>query len=601
VHPHVIWRRPAIVMRPRTRNPDNRACMACATAKRKCGRQTPQCLRCRQRGLACKYPPAKLSSFVLCASDDEGSQSQGWQVHGVIPNDGAPNPMITTQASQASQARQAQQAQHAPQALQAQEVPLVWAAGSNQDLDGTAALLPPAWVEDQQQQQQDIVPYGPSCSMLAARLFEPMAAAVAEEMAGSLAAPGFGFEMGSLNDAAPAATPAATRHMQFPSMPSTTTTTTTKMTVPHPFPDMSFADIIPGFGTSAFTARASGMSSNNSSLVSKSWFTAPETWKVTHGPVPTWPIPPTMLQNMNQSILKAKRWLEQWVKEGHSPFIHRRLYQDRFPPCVEEAYLVLSAYVHRTPANEAMVLRLMGNRAAKLLAEYGYGCGGGEGEGSRGDAGARASRPRDALEHIARCHALLIYQTIGLYDGDIQLRLVCEGRIPILNRWLDEMTEYVRRGARLDDVLAPPSLERLGEMLGGGAPASSTTGATNLVWNSWILAESIRRLWVITSGVQGVYAQLQQGRIPSACKGNLMFTTNRMIWEASSASAWEQLCAQDKTKLWEVVDGRVFTDQRHADVDDFTNLVIEIICGPEALRQWSVSYSYERVGKSRLR
>lgn len=545
--------------------------MACATAKRKCGRQIPQCLRCRQRGLACKYPPAKPSSFVLCASDDEGSQGQGRQVHRAIPIDGAPNHMITTQA---------------PQAPQAHEVP-IWSAGSNQDADGTTALLPltPAWAEDQ---QQNIVPYGSNCSMLANRLFGPTAAAAAETA--GLPMLGFEFGMGSLNEAAP--------------MPAATTP---KMTVPPPFPDMSFADIIPGFGTSAFTTMATETNNNNNSLVSKSWFTGPETWKVSDSHVGNGPLPQIVLQGMKHSILKTKRWLEQWVKEGHSPFIHQRLYQDRFPPCIQDAYLVLSAYVHKTPANEAMVLRLIGERAAKFLAEYGYEYGYGYGEEeesrqSRGDEGFfRASRPRDALEHLARCHALLIYQIIGLYDGDIHLRHVCEGRIPILNRWMDEMAEYASRVSSPGDALTPPSLERLGERLGGGgsglpgvpsgslggARASSATDTASLLWDSWILSESVRRTWVVSAGVQGVYTLLQQGRLPRGCKGNMMFTTHRRVWEAPSASAWEQLCVQVNIKLSEV--SGVFADLTPHDIDDFTSVVIETVFGAETLQKWSVS------------
>ena len=35
------------------------ACSACARSKRKCGRQTPSCARCADRGTSCVYPPLR--------------------------------------------------------------------------------------------------------------------------------------------------------------------------------------------------------------------------------------------------------------------------------------------------------------------------------------------------------------------------------------------------------------------------------------------------------------------------------------------------------------------------------------------------------------
>jgi hypothetical protein len=48
----------------------------------------------------------------------------------------------------------------------------------------------------------------------------------------------------------------------------------------------------------------------------------------------------------------------------------------------------------------------------------------------------------DSLERIARVHALLVYQFLGLYDGDIRLRHLSETYIPVLNRWMREMVQH---------------------------------------------------------------------------------------------------------------------------------------------------------------
>ena len=48
---------------------ETKACQACAKAKRRCGKETPKCVRCRRRGIECMYPPSKPSSFVLLEED----------------------------------------------------------------------------------------------------------------------------------------------------------------------------------------------------------------------------------------------------------------------------------------------------------------------------------------------------------------------------------------------------------------------------------------------------------------------------------------------------------------------------------------------------
>ncbi len=49
---------------------ETKACQACAKAKRRCGKEMPECARCSRRGIECTYPPSKPSCFVLLEEDD---------------------------------------------------------------------------------------------------------------------------------------------------------------------------------------------------------------------------------------------------------------------------------------------------------------------------------------------------------------------------------------------------------------------------------------------------------------------------------------------------------------------------------------------------
>ena len=58
-----------------------KACHACHRAKRRCGKQTPDCGRCRKKGIECTYPASKPTCFVLC----DGLPSGGCRSWAYLP------------------------------------------------------------------------------------------------------------------------------------------------------------------------------------------------------------------------------------------------------------------------------------------------------------------------------------------------------------------------------------------------------------------------------------------------------------------------------------------------------------------------------------
>jgi len=130
----------------------------------------------------------------------------------------------------------------------------------------------------------------------------------------------------------------------------------------------------------------------------------------------------------------------------------------------------------------------------------------------------------DPLAHLARAQALLIYQIIGLYDGDYQLRHVAESHMPVLNRWMRQAVDYASRCDSLRAFLLSP--------LGAKAGANSVP-RERLIWYSWILSESLRRTWLMKSAVHGVYLTSQNGT--AHCLGGMMFTSRQGFCEAPSA------------------------------------------------------------------
>jgi len=276
---------------------------------------------------------------------------------------------------------------------------------------------------------------------------------------------------------------------------------------------------------------------------------------------------------LKRLIRRIHRWLAEWVEKGSNPFIHSRLYRNRFPRCVQDAYTALSCYLHKTASNEKTVFRIIEDRAKQLLAEHGI-----PSVDSLQENISMSSATLDPLEHIARVQALLVY------DGDIRLRHVAESHIPVLNCWTQQMVENASQAACLGGSVISSAYEQNAVDFG----LSYITLYENVFWYSWVLAESIRRTWLIASGVQGTYLIIQQSRaVP--CQGGMMFTTRHGVWEAQSAPAWEKLCSQVNVGLMQVAEAdKLFTEVAPEDVDDFTILILQATFGEDRTERWGV-------------
>lgn len=271
------------------------------------------------------------------------------------------------------------------------------------------------------------------------------------------------------------------------------------------------------------------------------WFSSLETWQIRFPPLDQ--NQPLSIPDLKRFIRKIQQWLAEWTEKGSNPFIHARLYRNQSPRCISDAYLTLSCYLHKTVLNEDTVFQIIGDRAQGLVSEY------------------STNTPSDPLEHMARVHALLVYQAIGLYDGDIRLRYISESHIPVLHKWQREL------------------------VLQASHSVVSSALSSDL-WYSWILSESIRRTYVVGSGLQWVFQAMKEGRaVP--CQGGMMFTTRQGAWEAESAVEWEKLCSEVHVGLMQMAEaGSLFEKVAPHEVNRFTKVLLEFAFGMEKMERW---------------
>jgi hypothetical protein len=319
------------------------------------------------------------------------------------------------------------------------------------------------------------------------------------------------------------------------------------------------------------------------------WFLAPESWTAEF----TEP-PPTTTQeterSLKQYIKKVQSWMRQWATEGHSPLYHRDLYSFHMPRHTQDAYTAMTMYygANKTPETEATVHRILNDRVSQLLRDQAV-----EEVSSSLGSGSGSGNGMTIFEHLSRVQALLCYQVVRLFDGDIRMRAQAEALIPTLFMWNKQMLETAKESLGRPERFLVSSpfdpanllLNNNNNMTENPSSSSSSSSSSKAVWRAWILAESVRRTWQATNVVQEVYLFLKRGW--SECPGRLPSTMRKSLWEAPSAYLWTRELREGKDPLLVSMVGleAIFAQTIPAEVDDFNRAVLGLY-GMEKADQW---------------
>jgi hypothetical protein len=300
------------------------------------------------------------------------------------------------------------------------------------------------------------------------------------------------------------------------------------------------------------------------------WFASPDTWSLD-----CWergrPQVSFSTAGFNRILAEMHRWLAQWVNNGSNPFIHEELYKYRFPRCIQDAYTTLTCYLHKSPADEVKINRIIEERAKELV----------EQEAIYKESWIDDSNTFDSLEQLARAQALLIYQLIGLHDGNIRLRYLAEMHIPVLNQCIQRLVDQAHGGICYGKTITLPPIEEANDV------ETIQHKEDNLFWHSWIVAESIRRTWLITAGIQGTYLALQ--RSSSCCIGGQRFTARQGFWEAPSAEIFEKRCSKVYSGFIRLTQAdQLFLNISPKEISPFAKVVLECTYGIDQMKNWGI-------------
>ncbi|TGJ88522.1 hypothetical protein E0Z10_g193 [Xylaria hypoxylon] len=273
----------------------------------------------------------------------------------------------------------------------------------------------------------------------------------------------------------------------------------------------------------------------------------------------------------------VKRWLYKWVTDNHCPLIHTHLY-DRagFPPCLQDAYATLTAYMGKTEKNEDVVMQLVEDKSNALLRQHGSldtfpfvdSC-----------EVSTSMTTIDTYGHLARVQALFIYQFIRLFDGDVRQRAQAEKLSVTLQEWRTQLWESAKVNDYLQDTIddSDPSTTH---------PQSTYKPVAHL-WRYWILAESIRRIWMVVNYTHTVYLIMRDSQ--ASCPGSIVYTLRRSLWEATSAAEWLNL-ANNKDPLFMRSDPPkiLFAKASPVEVDEFGLSIVSIMWDSDRIDSWFV-------------
>ncbi|KAJ4130697.1 hypothetical protein NW768_006235 [Fusarium equiseti] len=244
-----------------------------------------------------------------------------------------------------------------------------------------------------------------------------------------------------------------------------------------------------------------------------------------------------------------------FAKTRRLPFIHPRLYGSNLPKTLLAAFSAASAYSARTPENKGWVCKLIADMAKDIHRE-----------------GECASTPG---EKLARVQALVVLDSIRMFDGDVTMRATSERELPQFMAWMFALKE-IEEELKFGDEPAATILK--------GPPPQS--------WEAWLLAESIRRTIVMAFAFVCVTSILKSNEPPCDIMApNFQFTASKYLWEADSSMAFFRAWQTKPQFPVRNLDFKgIWMHARPEDVDEFTKLMLTAQMGPEAMDHFMVGH-----------
>lgn len=194
--------------------------------------------------------------------------------------------------------------------------------------------------------------------------------------------------------------------------------------------------------------------------------------------------------------------------------------------------------------------------------------------------------PMDLLSTLARVQALLLYQIIRFFDGDILSRSSADATFHELRSSAQALASHI--------IWDPRSIP--GELTVDGASTHFPSEASHLIWRQWVIQESARRtfliacfftsIWKLLTGRQGPACQLDGD--PSLLGQN--WTLSAKLWQAGDAVDFAVAWRESKhyiVRRKAIIN--TLEDANGDDIEEFGKMLLTVSMGVEEAKAWLAS------------
>jgi hypothetical protein len=262
-------------------------------------------------------------------------------------------------------------------------------------------------------------------------------------------------------------------------------------------------------------------------------------------------IAPSARSRVDWSIEQLKLAPRMMVEQKGTPWQHSMLYEEYLPRPLQDACAVCALYIAKNGVNDAMVARILGERVEEMIA---------------------SPRPDNLHDLLTRAHAIMLYQIMLVFGGDIRLYSLAERLSPLM----DEVGTALLPCAEMQ---VDPA---------GSLPLYPSTAA-RAAWTAYKSRESLRRT-ILCLYHFAALCYLLRGHLNSCndalALGNRV-TLSARLWNATSAFdfavAWN---TQNHFFVQELDFTEVMNEAQPEDVDVFAKMMMVGLQGEDDIKGW---------------
>lgn len=242
-------------------------------------------------------------------------------------------------------------------------------------------------------------------------------------------------------------------------------------------------------------------------------------------------------------VSQLKSYPAKLFQTSRTPFIHPHLLSPSMHPVLQDAISASALYASKNQHNEATVWEIISSKVSTLLQE--------------------AQHPWSLSTHLACVQALVIFQIIRIFDGDIRQRSDAEMTESTLVEWTTSLS------ARTNIVNSPP-----------------TDSAA--LWASWVFSETVSRTEIVSLMVQAMYLIQKDGFCTLVdAVTELSFTAHRALWNAPSAQHWQQACdSVPRLNVIRMDFDEMMESASIEDLDELALLMLVTYKGVDGVNEW---------------